>query len=271
MTFRFEFQAQVEADLGRPFTEAELEEVPSLDQLNDDQIAAVDVLRRRNYITPMLYVRAIVPAAKHAEVRRFIDVDVERIAIERRPPEDLPNQNWFEHYAGRPLRPMERVRVESFEKMSSEQIALARTLARVNPTTCFLYLTRIVPGESIERIHELTEHLEESVTPGSPHIVVGHPPRVELRPGYEPDPGARVKSQSQAHVEAKLGRPLTDAELQEVASLDQLTDDQIAVVAALRQQVLAAAKYVNMVVPTISDYTQVFTFIDEKFPRTAVE
>ena len=112
----------------------------------------------------MLYVKAIVPTADHALVRKFLDEDIQRIAIERRPPEELPNQNWFEHYAGRPLRPMERVRVESFEKMSSEQIDLARTLARANLATGFLYLTRIVPSETTERRHELAKHLAESLT-----------------------------------------------------------------------------------------------------------
>jgi len=160
MTFRY--RGQVEGELGRPLTDTELQEVASIDELTDDQIAVVAAIRRHNRIAPMLYVKQLVPTAEHADVMKFIDEDIERIAVERRPPEELPNQNWFEHYAGRPLRPMERVRVESFEKMSSEQIELARTLARVNPTTCFLYLTRIVPGESIERIHELAKHLEES-------------------------------------------------------------------------------------------------------------
>jgi hypothetical protein len=120
------------------------------------------VVRSISNITPMLYVKAIVPTARHADVRKFLDDDIQRIAIERQPPDELPNENWFEHYAGRPLRPMERVRVESFEKMSHDQIQLARTLARADPTTCFLYLTRIVPAESTERRHELAKHLAES-------------------------------------------------------------------------------------------------------------
>jgi len=163
MTVKFQFQAQVEYDLGRPLTDTELQEVPSLDALTDEQIAVAAAIRAHHYITPMVYVKAIVPTAEHSAVRKFLDEDIERIAIERRPPEELPNQNWFEHYAGRPLRPMERVRVESFEKMSSEQIELARVLARADPTTGFLYLTRIVPGESIERIHELAKHLAENL------------------------------------------------------------------------------------------------------------
>ena len=165
MAFRFRHQQQVEADLGRPLTDAELQEVPSLDQLTDDQIAALAVIRSISNISPMLYVMAIVPTVGHSEVRKFLDRDLERIAIERRPPDDLPNQNWFEHHAGRPLRPMERVRVESFEKMSHDQIQLARTLAHANLATGFLYLTRIVPGESTERRHELAKHLAESPLP----------------------------------------------------------------------------------------------------------
>jgi hypothetical protein len=158
----FKFRDQVEMFLGRSLTDAELQEVPSLDQLTDDQIAVLAAIRPHNRIAPTVYVKAVVPTADHADVMKFIDEDIERIAIERRPPEDLPNQHMFEHYVGRPLRPMERVRVESFEKMSSEQIELARVLARADPTTGFLYLTRIVPGESIERIHELAKHLAES-------------------------------------------------------------------------------------------------------------
>jgi hypothetical protein len=152
----------VEMFLERPLTDAELQEVPSIDQLTDDQIAVVAAIRPRNCIAPALYVKAVVPTADHYDVRKLIDEDIERIAIERRPPEELPNQHMFEHYAGRPLRPMERVRVESFEKMSSDQIELARTLARADFATGFLYLTRIVPGESTERRHELAKHLAET-------------------------------------------------------------------------------------------------------------
>jgi len=161
MTFRF--RDQVEAELERRLTEAELREVASIEELTDDQIAVIAAVRRHNRIAPMLYVKAVVPTAIHADVMKFIDEEISRIAIERRPPEELPNQHWFEHYAGRPLRPAERVRVESFEQMSSEQIELARTLARADPTTCFLYLKRIVPGESIERVHELAKHLTENL------------------------------------------------------------------------------------------------------------
>lgn len=160
MTFRH--RDQVEMFLGRPLTDAELQQVASLDELTDDQIAVVAAIRPRNRIAPTVYIKAVVPTAEHADVMKFIDDDIERIAIERRPPEELPNQHMFEHYAGRPLRPMERVRVESFEKMSSEQIELARMLARADPTTGFLYLTRIVPGESTERRHELAKHLAKS-------------------------------------------------------------------------------------------------------------
>lgn len=162
MTFRFHYQQQVENSLGRPLTEAELQEVTSLDQLSDEQIAVIAAIRPRNCISPLIYVRAVVPEANYDDVKKLINEDIERIAIERQPPEELPNQHMFEHYAGRPLRPMERVRVESFEKMSHDQIQLARTLARAAPTTCFLYLCRIVPGESTERRHELAKHLAES-------------------------------------------------------------------------------------------------------------
>jgi hypothetical protein len=162
MTVRFRHQHQVEDDLGRPLTDAELQEVASLDQLSDEQIAVIAAIRPHSCISPLVYVKAVVPTARHDHVKKLIDEDIQRIAIERRPPEELPNQHMFEQCAGRPLRPMERVRVESFEKMSSDQIELARTLARANLATGFLYLSRIVPGESTERRHELAKHLAET-------------------------------------------------------------------------------------------------------------
>jgi len=159
MTFRY--RGQVEGELGRPLTDAELQEVASLDELSDAQIAVIAAIRPHNRIAPMLYVEAVVPSADRAAVMKLIDEDIQRIAIERRPPEELPNEPMFEHCAGRPLRPSERVRVESFEQLSSDQIELARTLARANLATGFLYLSRVVPGESTERRHELARHLAE--------------------------------------------------------------------------------------------------------------
>jgi hypothetical protein len=154
-------RGQVEQHLGRELTDAELQEVGSIDELTDDQIAVLAEIRPRNRIAPMIYVKAIVPTAEHDAVMKLIDEDLERIVNERRPPEELPNENMFEHHAGRPLRAPERVRVESFEKMSPQQIELARTLARADLATGFLYLSRIVPGESTERRHELAKHLAE--------------------------------------------------------------------------------------------------------------
>jgi hypothetical protein len=157
MTFRF--RGQVEAELGRSLTDAELQEVASLDELTDDQIAVLAAIRRHNRMAPMLYVKAVVPTADHHAVIKLIDEDLVRIASERLRPDDLPNQELFEHYAGRPLRPLERVRVESFEQLSSDQIALARTLARADLATGFLYLSRVAPGESTERWYKLAKHL----------------------------------------------------------------------------------------------------------------
>lgn len=41
---------------------------------------------------------------------------------------------------------MERDRLESFEGMSSNHVAPARTLARASVAIGFLYLARVVPG-----------------------------------------------------------------------------------------------------------------------------
>lgn len=157
----FTMRGQVEPYLGRQLTEAELQEVASLDELTDAHIAVFAEIRPRNRIVPMLYLKAVVPTADHDAVMKLIDGDLQRLVAERRPPEPLPNENLFEVHIGRPLRPHERVRVESFEKLSGDQIELARTLARANIAAAFLYLSRVAPGESTERRHELAKHLTE--------------------------------------------------------------------------------------------------------------
>jgi hypothetical protein len=134
----FTMRGQVEPYLQRELTEAELQEVGSLDELTDAHLAVYAAIRPRNRIVPMLYLKAIVPTADHDAVMKLIDGDLERVAIERRPPEPLAN-----------------------EKMSTEQIELARTLARANVAAAFLYLSRIAPDESTERRHELAKHLTE--------------------------------------------------------------------------------------------------------------
>lgn len=166
MTFRY--RGMVEMFLDRPLTDAELQEVPSIAELTDDQVAVIAAIRPRNRNAPLVYVKAVVPTADHREVMKLIDEDIERIAVERRPPEELPNQDWFERHAGRPLSPRERVRVGSLEELSPAHIELARTLARADPTTCFLYLKRVALGESTERCHELARHLAEDAPPAGP-------------------------------------------------------------------------------------------------------
>jgi hypothetical protein len=161
MTLRFQYQSQVENDLMRPLTDAELQEVSSLDQLSDDQIAVVAAIRPRSYISPMIYVKAVVPTADHHDVRNFIE-DIERIAFGRRPPEELSEQIFYELWVGRSLRPVECVGVRLFEEMSSEQIDLARTLARANLDMAFRYLAHIARKESIARCQMLARHLAES-------------------------------------------------------------------------------------------------------------
>jgi hypothetical protein len=55
----------------------------------------------------------------------YID-GIQDVYIARFPPQELPDQRIFEHHAGRPLEPAERVRAGSVYKMTSAQVALAR-------------------------------------------------------------------------------------------------------------------------------------------------
>ena len=67
-------------------------------------------------------------------------------------------------------------------------------------------------------------------------------------------------------VEDWLGRPLTDDELRPVASLDAVTDEQLAVVAAIRPRNLIAPQlFVRAIVPTArpSDIRRIVDEIDD--------
>lgn len=54
--------------LERPLTNAELQEVASLDVLTDAQIVVVAAIRPYNRIAPLVYAKAVIPAAEHADV-----------------------------------------------------------------------------------------------------------------------------------------------------------------------------------------------------------
>lgn len=62
-----------------------------------------------------------------------------------------------------------------------------------------------------------------------------------------------IESNDREQIEAWLGRRLTDSELQPVESLQALTDEQLAVVAAIRpRNLIAPLLFVRAVVPTAS-------------------
>jgi hypothetical protein len=149
---------QIETWLHRQLTEDELRPVNSLDMLSDDQVAVVAEIQPRNRIAPMLFLQAVVPTAKRLDVLDYID-NIQDVHVVRFPPPELPDQRIFEHYAGRPLEPAERVRAGTVYKMTSEQVELAKTLALKDLAVAFLYLTRIAPDETIEQRHYVAKHL----------------------------------------------------------------------------------------------------------------
>ena len=74
-------------------------------------------------------------------------------------PPELRDQRIFEHYAGRPLEPAERVRAGTVYKMTSAPVELAKTLALKDLTVAFLYLSRVAPDETIEQRQHVAKHL----------------------------------------------------------------------------------------------------------------
>jgi hypothetical protein len=158
MTIDPSHRAQIEDWLHRPLTDDELRPVGSLDMLSDDQVSIVAEIQPRNRIAPSLFLQAIVPTAGFVDILDYID-GIQDVYIVRFPPQELPDQRIFEHYAGRPLEPAERVRAGTVYKMTSAQVELATTLALKDLTIAFLYLSRVAPDETIEQRQYVAKHL----------------------------------------------------------------------------------------------------------------
>lgn len=158
MTIDPKHRGQVEAWLHRPLTDEELQPVSSFDMLSDDQVTVVASIQPRNRIAPLLFLQAVVPTADHQDLIDYID-NIQDVYVVRCPPLELPDQRIFEHYAGRPLEPAERVRAGTVYKMTSAQVELAKVLALKDLTVAFLYLSRVAPDETIEQRHYVAKHL----------------------------------------------------------------------------------------------------------------
>jgi hypothetical protein len=126
--------------------------------LSNDQVAVVAAIQPRNRIAPLLFLHAVVPTAERRDIVDYID-NIQDVYVIRWPPPELPDQRIFEHYAGRPLEPAERVRAGTVYKMTSAQVELAKTLALKDLTVAFLYLSRVAPDETIEQRQYVAKHL----------------------------------------------------------------------------------------------------------------
>jgi hypothetical protein len=158
MSIEPKHRGQIEDWLDRPLTDEELRPVTSLEELSNDQVAIVASIQPRNRIAPMLFLQAVVPSGGFREILDYID-SIQDVYVVRFPPPELPDQRIFEHYAGRPLEPAERVRAGTVYKMTSAQVELAKTLALKDLTVAFLYLSRVASDETIEQRHYVAKHL----------------------------------------------------------------------------------------------------------------
>jgi len=158
MSIEPKHRGQIEDWLDRPLTDEELRPVTSLEELSNDQVAIVASVQPRNRIAPMLFLQAVVPSGEFREILDYID-SIQDVYVARFPPPELPDQRIFEHYAGRPLEPAERVRAGTVYKMTSAQVELAKMLALKDLTVAFLYLSRVAAEETIEQRHYVAKHL----------------------------------------------------------------------------------------------------------------
>ena len=163
ITIKPDDRDRIEDALDRSLTDAELEPVESLAALTDDQVAIVAEIQPNNRLIPMLFLRAVVPSAEFDAINFYID-DVQRVYVERFPPPEIPDQRIFEHYAGRSLKPAERVLAGTVYKLSGVQIELLQLLARRDVTVAFLYLAYVAADDPIEVRHQVAKDAANNPT-----------------------------------------------------------------------------------------------------------
>ena len=73
---------QIEDSLRRQLGEAELRQVDTLEELSDAQLVVFAVLARRDPITPILYLRAVVPGASFVQAHDLVS-NIEQVLAAR--------------------------------------------------------------------------------------------------------------------------------------------------------------------------------------------
>ena len=144
MTVDAAFRSQIVSVLERAVSDHELAEVNSADDLTPPQLNLVTVLKRRNIVTAVGYLRAVLPSLETKDLLRFIDRIEHNIAAkiplaERR----LNNESLFVRTLGRPLSAAERHQISTLDQLSAEHRAAAAAMHARNIDTAILYVVAI--------------------------------------------------------------------------------------------------------------------------------
>ena len=137
-------RSQIESVLERALSDHELADVHSADDLTPAQLNLVTVLKRRNIVTAVRYLRAVLPSVATKELQRFID-SIEDYIATKIPLADrrLNNESLFERTLGRPLIDAERRPIPTLDELSPEQRAAAASMYARNIDTAILYVAAI--------------------------------------------------------------------------------------------------------------------------------
>jgi hypothetical protein len=138
------YKYQIENSLGRELTPDELVEVNTFDDLSRGQLDVVSQLEsRRAGIAGGMYVRTVVPSARHSDVRDFV-INIQEFIARKFPPPRFSMEHFYERELGRALADDERQPAESLEKLSEAQRAVARALSLKDTVFGVMYLGDIV-------------------------------------------------------------------------------------------------------------------------------
>ena len=135
---------QIERALRRELKDSELVAVRALNDLTPEQLQIVAELRRRDPISPVLFLSAVVPDESFGAINTFAR-DIHDYIAAKAPPAErrLDNESLFERTLGRSLSAGERRPISTLEELSPEQRAAAASMYARNIDTAILYVAAI--------------------------------------------------------------------------------------------------------------------------------
>jgi hypothetical protein len=124
----------------------------SLEALTPGHLAVFLVLRQRNIVTALHYLRAVLPGTPFRDLTRFL--------ADYQPPPPPLAPDTYATLLERPLTDRERTAVTTLADLLPEQRDLARRLARdAHRVVALIYLRRMAPASPAEDCERMVDEL----------------------------------------------------------------------------------------------------------------